>query len=91
MPRVLTNGKIKIGAYQFSDRKRPSLCVEEGNSIIVVGSFHDTEQANWFMDKLAECIGCPHIDPSEFVLPPHKTLNIRKKPDKVFSYKEAQK
>lgn len=57
MPKVLTNGKIKIGAYQFSDRKRPSLCVDEGNSIVVVGSFHNVEQANWFMDKIAEIIG----------------------------------
>ncbi len=57
MPKVLTNGKIKIGAYQFSDRKRPSLCVEEGNSVTVCGSFHSTETANWFMDKIAECIG----------------------------------
>lgn len=57
MPRVLTNGKISIGAYQFSDRKRPSLCVEEGSSIVVVGSFHDAKQADWFMDKIAEIIG----------------------------------
>lgn len=57
MPKVLTNGTINVGAYQFPDRKRPSLCVEEGSSIVVVGSFHNTEQADWFMDKIAEIIG----------------------------------
>lgn len=57
MPRVLTNGKIKVGAYKFPDRKHPSLCVEEGNKISVCGSFHSIEAANWFMDKVAECIG----------------------------------
>ena len=57
MPKVLTNGKIKVGAYMFPDRKKPMICVEEGNSIVAVGSFHNKEQADWFMDKVAECIG----------------------------------
>lgn len=57
MPKVLTNGKIKIGAYKFSDKKRIALCVEEGNSIIVCGYFTKTESADFFMDKIAECIG----------------------------------
>ena len=57
MPRVLTNGKIKLGAYRFSDRKKIALCVEEGNSIIVCGYFSSTENADFFMDKIAECIG----------------------------------
>ena len=57
MPRVLTNGKIKAGAYMFSDRKLPAVCVEEGNSIIVCGRFNSIESANLFMDKIAEMIG----------------------------------
>ena len=57
MPRVLTNGEIKIGAYRFSDRKRPALCVAEGNHITVYGYFSSFEGADKFMDKLAELIG----------------------------------
>ena len=57
MPRVLTNEKIKIGAYRFQDRKKIALCVEEGNSIVVCGYFKSEESANFVMDKIAECIG----------------------------------
>ena len=57
MPKVLTNGKMKIGAYRFSDRKLPSLCVEEGNRIVVYGHFNSLEGANEFMDKVAELLG----------------------------------
>lgn len=60
MPKVLTNGKIKIGAYKFSDRKLPSLCVEEGNRIVVYCQFNSLDGANEFMDKLAELLGCPN-------------------------------
>ena len=65
MPKVLTNGKIKIGAYMFQDRKRPYLCVEEGNSICVYGHFNSVDGANRFMDKLAELIGCPNESEGE--------------------------
>ena len=34
-----TNGKVSIGSYRFHDRKRPALCVAEGNSIVVCGYF----------------------------------------------------
>ena len=57
MPKVLTNGDVKIGAYQFSDRKRPSLCIEKGNEILVYGSFHNKEQANEFMIELGKLCG----------------------------------
>lgn len=57
MPKVLTNGKTSIGAYQFPDRKRPSLCVEKGNKIMVYGSFHNIEQANEFMNELGDLLG----------------------------------
>lgn len=60
MPKVLTNGKIKIGAYRFQDRKLPSLCVAEGNTITVYGHFNSIEGADKFMDKVAELIGCPN-------------------------------
>ena len=57
MPKVLTNEKIKIGAYLFPDRKKPSLCIEQGSEIVVYGHFNSIEQANEFMDKLAELCG----------------------------------
>ena len=57
MPKVLTNGEISIGAYQFSDRKRPSLCIQKGNKVDVYGSFHNKEQANEFMNELGKLCG----------------------------------
>lgn len=57
MPRVLTNGNIKLGAYRFNDRKKIALCVEEGNEIVVCGYFTKLGNAEYFMDKLAECVG----------------------------------
>lgn len=57
MPKVLTNGKIRIGAYSLPDRKKIALCVEEGNEIVVCGYFTKLGNAEYFMDKLAECVG----------------------------------
>ncbi len=59
MPKVLKcDGKDTcIGAYQFSDRKKPALCVQRGNSIVVYGHFTDTARANAFMDELGELVG----------------------------------
>lgn len=57
MPKVLTNGKIKAGAYRFSDKRRIALCVEEGNAITICGYFTSEEHAKFFMDKVAECVG----------------------------------
>ena len=57
MPRVLTNGKIKIGAYKISNRKKPCLCIEEGNEIVIYGNFNTFEEAEEFMKKLGEFVG----------------------------------
>ena len=58
MPRVLTvDGSVKIGAYLFADRKKPSLCVEKGNICMVYGSFIDIDRANEFMNELAAFVG----------------------------------
>lgn len=59
MSRVLTaDGNVKIGAYRFPDRKKkPCLCVEEGNTCTVYGSFIDTDRANEFMNELAALVG----------------------------------
>ena len=60
--KVLTNGKINIGAYLFPDRKKPSLCIEQGAEIAVYGHFNSIEQADEFMDKLAELCGIVRED-----------------------------
>lgn len=57
MPKVLTNGEIKAGAYRFGDKKHIALCVEEGNTITICGYFISEEHAKFYMDKVAECIG----------------------------------
>lgn len=57
MPKVLTDGKIKIGAYMFPDRKKPCLCIEEGNSITVYGHFNTAEGAEKFISKLGQMVG----------------------------------
>ncbi len=57
MARVLTNGKISIGAYMFPDRKLPMLCVEEGNECTVYGHFKSVEGAKEFMDILGRMVG----------------------------------
>lgn len=58
MPRILTYGGNKfIGAYKFPDRKKPCLCIQEGSSIVVYGTFNTDDGANEFMNKLGEFIG----------------------------------
>lgn len=57
MPKVLTDGKIKIGAYMFPDRKKPCLCIEEGNSITVYGHFNSSVGAEDFISKLGQMVG----------------------------------
>ena len=58
MPMVLTaDGSVKIGAYFFADRKKPSLCVEKGNTCTVYGSFIDIDRAKEFMNELAALVG----------------------------------
>ena len=57
MPKVIKNEKISIGAYLFPDRKKPSLCIEQGSEIVAYGHFNSIEQADEFMDKLAELCG----------------------------------
>ena len=40
MPKVITNKKIRIGAYLFPDRKKPSLCIEQGAEITIMNCFY---------------------------------------------------
>ena len=62
MPKVIKNEKISIGAYLFPDRKKPSLCIEQGSEIVVYGTFNSIEQADEFMNKLAELCGVVRED-----------------------------
>ncbi len=57
MANVLTNRKIKIGSYNFPNRKKPCLCIEEGNRIVVYGYFNSSEDAEEFMKKFGELVG----------------------------------
>ena len=57
MAIVLTDGKVKIGAYKLSDRKKPCLCIEEGSRIVVYGHFNTFESAEEFVKKLGELVG----------------------------------
>ena len=57
MPRALTDGKVKIGAYKIIDREKPCLCIEEGNRIVIYGHFNTFEGAEEFMKKLGELVG----------------------------------
>ena len=57
MAKVLTDGKISIGAYMFPDRKKPALCIERGAEIQVYGTFNSKEGANEFMNSLGKFVG----------------------------------
>ncbi len=57
MAKILTDGKISIGAYMFPDRKKPCLCIEKGNQITVYGHFNTKDGADEFMDKLGRLVG----------------------------------
>lgn len=65
MPRVITNGKVKIGAFLFSDRKKPCIAVERGNTCVIYGHFIDTERANDFMNELAALVGAKETNNEE--------------------------
>lgn len=54
---LLTNGKLKIGAMLFPDRKNPSLVVAEGNQACVYGHFHSIDSAKDFMRILGQMVG----------------------------------
>lgn len=57
MAKVLTDGTTSIGAFMFSDRKKPCLCIQKGNGIVVYGHFIDDKRANDFMNEVAKFVG----------------------------------
>lgn len=65
MAKKLTDGKISIGAYMFPDRKKPCLCVEQGNEIVVYGHFNTLDGADKFMDILGKMVGADMRGESE--------------------------
>lgn len=62
MALVLTNGKISVGAYRISNRKRIALCC---------GYFNSKEQAEFCMQKIAEILGREVENP-----PDHKGVTV---------------
>lgn len=60
--RYITNGETKIGVFHFPDRKKPTLGILSGNCVEVYGSFHNEENANAFMNKLAAFMGIVQED-----------------------------
>lgn len=57
MANVFSKGDMRIGVYQFPDRKRKALCVVEGNVATVCGYFSSDELAKHFMNSLADMFG----------------------------------
>ena len=56
MPKVLTDGKVSIGAFMFPDRKRPMLCIEKGNQCVCYGHFNSIDGAKEFMNELGKLV-----------------------------------
>lgn len=55
MGKVVTNGEIAIGYEYFKGiRKRPCIVVNIGNKYFTLGTFANEENAEFFVDKLAE-------------------------------------
>lgn len=54
MGMYVSNGDISIGYEIFADiRKKPCICVREGNNCFVLGTFKNKDDAVFFVDKLA--------------------------------------
>lgn len=59
------NKDVSIGAIKFSDRKKPALCIVEGNTAQVYGYFNNDECAMLFMQTLEELLGVTKLDKCE--------------------------
>ena len=50
----VSDGDISIGYEMFADiRKKPCICVKQGNECFVLGTFKNKYDAVFFVDKLA--------------------------------------
>ena len=55
MGEFISNGKISIGYNTITSiRKKPCICVNEGNSYYILGTFKNEADAKFFVEKLAE-------------------------------------
>lgn len=55
MGMYVSDGNISIGFEMFTDiRKKPCICVKQGNKIHVLGTFSNKDNAEFFVDRLAE-------------------------------------
>lgn len=54
--------KLTIGVSTMPYRKKPSLVVEEGNTLTKYATFNNEEAAYAFMDLFADFIGIERID-----------------------------
>lgn len=51
--QYITDDTISIGFQHFPDiRKKPCICVREGNSVTVLGTFRNEECAEFFIKKI---------------------------------------
>ena len=52
-----------MATYLFERQKKPRLCVQEATGeLTIYGTFNNIEQADEFMDKLAELCGAVRED-----------------------------
>ena len=62
----MSDGNISIGFEMFTDiRKKPCICVKQGNEIYTLGTFSNKDNADFFVDKLAELTRAKGSDESE--------------------------
>lgn len=60
--QYISNGTISIGVQNFPDiRKKPCICVMEGNVCTVLGTFRNEECAEFFIEKLAELTSAKEV------------------------------
>ena len=58
---MLVAGDVQIGACMLPDKKRPCLCIEEGNKVDVYAYFKSIDKAVEFMDRLADMVGAKMV------------------------------
>ncbi len=63
MGMYVSNRNISIGFEIFTDiRKKPCICVKQGNESYVLGTFKSKDDAVFFVDKLAELTSAKEIE-----------------------------
>lgn len=51
----VSDGNISVGYEMFADiRKKPCIVVKQGNEFRILGTFKNKDDAEFFVDKLAE-------------------------------------